>query len=670
MKKFLALISCVLLFSSPSISQDIRHYRSILDTTQNVSLKLIALDSIIAKSRLIDTETFIALSEQYIKIALESNHIENAAKKAMNLQYVLTDKKNNPSKAIAIIDQVLAHKTNLKDSFLLGGLHLKRGGANYRINFEEAIIDYTNALKSFREKDSIYVADAYLFRGQAYSSIGKFFLAGENYNIAYNYFKSLKDYEYMQYSLQGNITMYSMNGFFDKAKKERDKLCFILEDLGLKEQLLMPYFNQALDFKKQDKKKDEFIYLKKADSLLKQINDFNNYEYVIVHSGLANYYSDNYELEKAKYEILLLDSKKDKIIGDLLAETYYYSSKVNYNNKIKNYQIALKFALKKLKIAKELNHKEDLMNAHLLLSEVYYNLNDYSKSLTNKNIYHSIKDSIFNQNSANTLAYFQTLYETEKKERELIEQNADIQLLEKDNKSFKQLSSSIIIALVLLFGIIILYKNQRELKQIKNLHENFSQKLLQSQEDERVRISKDLHDDLGQKLLVIKNQLVTSGNQKTLRLVESTINEVRSISRDLYPFQLQELGITKAIESTLTMVDENCELFITSEIDNIDDVFEKNEEVNIFRIIQESMSNIVKHAKAQASRISISKLEDRIIVSIEDNGVGYDFYEKYNQTNSLGLKTMLERTKFLKGQMKVQSKVGNGTLIKYTFPIA
>ena len=73
-----------------------------------------------------------------------------------------------------------------------------------------------------------------------------------------------------------------------------------------------------------------------------------------------------------------------------------------------------------IKIAKELNHKEDLMNAHLLLSEVYYNLNDYSKSLTNKNIYQSIKDSIFNQNSANTLAYFQTLYETEKKERELI----------------------------------------------------------------------------------------------------------------------------------------------------------------------------------------------------------------------------------------------------------
>ena len=155
-----------------------------------------------------------------------------------------------------------------------------------------------------------------------------------------------------------------------------------------------------------------------------------------------------------------------------------------------------------------------------------------------------------------------------------------------------------------------------------------------------------------------------------MRLVESTINEVRSISRDLYPFQLQELGITKAIESTLTMVDENCELFITSEIDNIDDIFEKNEEVNIFRIIQESMSNIVKHAKAQASRISISKLEDRIIISIEDNGVGYDFYEKYKQTDSLGLKTMLERTKFLKGQMKVQSKVGNGTLIKYTFPIA
>ena len=91
--------------------------------------------------------------------------------------------------------------------------------------------------------------------------------------------------------------------------------------------------------------------------------------------------------------------------------------------------------------------------------------------------------------------------------------------------------------------------------------------------------------------------------------------------------------------------------------------------VNIYRIIQESLSNIIKHAKAQAGKVSINKLKNSIVISIKDNGVGYNFSEKYKETNSLGLKTLLERTKFLNGQMKVHSKKGDGTLIEFTFPL-
>ena len=309
------------------------------------------------------------------------------------------------------------------------------------------------------------------------------------------------------------------------------------------------------------------------------------------------------------------------------------------------------------------------MDAHLLLSNIYYKTEKYKNSLDNKNRYIEIKDSIFNFSAANSLAYFQTLYETEKKEKELVEKTTDIILLEKDNKSFKKISLFAGIALALLFGIIILYRNQKELKNVKNLHEKFSQDLLQSQEIERVRISKDLHDDLGQKLLIIKNKLINSGNEETKVLVEDTINDVRSISRDLYPFQLQELGITKAIEHTITQIDENTTLFISSEIENIDNLFKKDQEVNIYRIIQESLSNIIKHAKAKASKVSITKLKDSIIISIKDNGVGYNFSEKYKETDSLGLKTLLERTKFLNGKMKVHSKNGDGTLIEFTFPL-
>ncbi len=669
MKKLIAIFLYLLANPYIGLSQDIQHYRSIADTTHNTLLKLEALDSVISKSKGTDDDSFIVFSIQYIKLAKEIDSIESAAKKAMNLQYILTFKKNDPRRAVTIIDEILANKYKIKDSFLLGGLYLKRGGANFRINNEEAIKDYGDALNNFGENDSIYIADTYLFRGQALSSLGKFIPAGKDFNRAYIYFENLKDYEYMQYAQQGNITMYSKNGFFDKAKIERKKLIKKLIELNMPNQLVKPYFNQSLDYKKQGDKKKQFNYLKKADSLLSLEKGNKDKEYIIVHCALADYFSDNYQIDKAEVQIKLLESVKEILIGNLLAETYYYGAKANYHDKIGDYELALEFANKKIEVSKKMNDKEDLMDSHLLLSKLYFNLEDLNNSLVSKNAYYTIKDSIFNQNSTNSLVYFQTLYETEKKEKELVKKNTNIQLLEKDNDSFKNLSLIIGIAIVLLFGLILLYRNQRDLKSNQLLHQKFSQDLLQSQENERIRISKDLHDDLGQKLLIIKNQLINSGNEETKVLLEETIDDVRAISRDLYPFQLQELGITKAIEHTITQIDENTTLFISSEIENIDNLFKKDQEVNIYRIIQESLSNIIKHAKAQASKVSITKLKDSIIISIKDNGVGYDFSEKYKETNSLGLKTLLERTKFLNGQMEVNSKKGGGTLIEFTFPI-
>ncbi len=669
MKNILVIFTFVLGYPFIGFSQDIHHYKSIVDTTQDSLLKLEALDSILSKSFRKDNDTFIVYSIQYINLANEIDSFEFAARKAMNLQHPITSYKNNPSKAISIIDEVLVHKHKIKDSFLIGGLYLKRGGANFRIDYKEAIKDYSKAINNFGKKDSIYIADTYLFRGQANSNLGKFVPAGEDFKMAYIYFENLKDYEYMQYAHQGNITMYSMNGFYDKAKKEREMFFKKLIELNLHKQLAMPYFNQALDYKKQGNKKGHLSYLKKADSLINSEGNIKSVEFIIVHSSLADYYCDDNETGKANTQIKLLDSNKDLIIGDLLAETYYYGAKANYNDKIGNYKQALDYAIKKIEISQKLNHKEDLMDSHLLLSKLYYNIEDFKNSLENKNQYYLIKDSVFNQNSANSLAYYQTLYETEKKEKELVEKTASIQLLEKDNDIFKKLSFIIGLTITLFFGLILFYRNQRNLKNKKNLQEKFSQGLLQSQENERKRISKDLHDSLGQKLLIIKNKLINSANTSTKILVEETIEEVRSISQDLHPFQLQELGITKAIEFTINQIDENTTLFISSDIENIDNLFAKEQEVNIFRIVQESLSNIIKHAKAEASKVSINKFANSIVISIKDNGIGYNFSEKYTDSNSLGLKTLLERTKFLKGQMKVQSNKENGTLIEYIFPI-
>jgi signal transduction histidine kinase len=374
-------------------------------------------------------------------------------------------------------------------------------------------------------------------------------------------------------------------------------------------------------------------------------------------------------LKEAEKHLALLENLDFDLEGNPLAAMNFLGGKAKLLQTQGKLDEALELALKKLDIAKKIGLEDEIMSSYSFLSELYFEKGDYKKSVENNQAANAIKDSIYNRSTANALAYYQTLYETEKKEKELVEKTASINLLEKDNEGFKKAMIFGGIAILLGFGLILLFRNQRHLRSNKILQEKFSQELLISQEGERRRISKDLHDGVGQQLLVIKNKLMANGDADTKKMVDHTIEEVRAISRDLHPFQLQELGITKAIEYTINMIDENTTLFISAEIDNIDNIFSKEDEVNIYRIIQESLSNILKHANAEAGKVSVKKFANNILISIRDNGVGFDFTEKYQDVKSLGLKTLLERTKFLKGQMKVTSKRDTGTVLEFQFPL-
>ena len=267
------------------------------------------------------------------------------------------------------------------------------------------------------------------------------------------------------------------------------------------------------------------------------------------------------------------------------------------------------------------------------------------------------------------LVYYQSLYESEKKGREIEAQNASIALLEKDNEGFKRWLWFTAIAAVLICGLIYLIVKQKGLKAKQVLQQKFSQELLVSQEEERKRISKDLHDGLGQNLLLIKNSLITSGDEKNKEMVGNAIEEVRAISRALHPFQLQKLGLTKAIENMVVQIDQNSSLFISTEIENIDDLFSGEDALNVYRIIQESFNNVIKHSEAEASKLEIKKKAKHLKITIQDNGKGFNVAEKYRDLKSMGLKTLKERTRFLKGALKINSNKGQGTQLQFTIPI-
>nr|WP_262913885.1 sensor histidine kinase [Aequorivita vitellina] len=668
MKKIIAILLVVSLYSTIGFAQDISHYEAIVNTTKNNTQKLTALDSILKRTFSTKPNAFISYSLQYIDLALAMDSIEYAAKKAMNLQYPLTNYANDPLQAITIINSVLARKYRIKDSLLLGGLYIKRGSANTKIDLNKAVADYNKALENFSSKNFLNIADTYLFRGQAYSHMGKFVLASEDFTRAHTMYEEKKAYNYMVYAQQGIISMFSMNGFYEKAKVERDALIKKMKNLGLNEFLSNEYYNQALDYKKMGKDKLEYQMLLLAEEKFDH-SASNQSIYIGIISRIIEYYCDQNELINAKKYVGILENLDFDVSGNPVAELNYLSGKAKYLQTTGDLEKALALTQRKLNIAKKLKIEDEIMQTYSLLSEIYYDMGEYEKSVANLKTTTTLKDSIYNRSNTFALAYFQTLYETEKQEKELVKKSTNISLLKKDNENFKKVMLFGGISTLLCFGLILLTRNQRHLKSKKVLQEKFSQELLISQERERRRISKDLHDGIGQQLLVLKNKLNTSGNTDAKKMVNDAIEEVRAISRDLHPFQLQELGITKAIEYNINFIDENSDLFISAEIDNIDNIFSTEDEVNIYRIIQESLSNILKHSNAEAGKVSVKKIANTVLISVRDNGLGFNFAEKYQDDKSVGLKTLFERTRFLKGQVKVTSIKDTGTVLEFQFPL-
>jgi signal transduction histidine kinase/ligand-binding sensor domain-containing protein len=214
----------------------------------------------------------------------------------------------------------------------------------------------------------------------------------------------------------------------------------------------------------------------------------------------------------------------------------------------------------------------------------------------------------------------------------------------------------------------------------------FSRQLIASQEAERKRIAAEMHDSLGQRLVIIKNlayllsrskKAAASDESDAQTIAEiseeasSAIAETREISYNLRPFQLDRLGLTKAIEAMIRTTGIASGIRFTSELDNIDDVFPEDLRINFYRIVQESLGNIMKHAQATEVSVRIKRRIENVILTIEDNGRGFAPEERNPQpsTSGFGLTGMGERARLLGGELKVRSIPGKGTTVLFEIPL-
>jgi len=222
------------------------------------------------------------------------------------------------------------------------------------------------------------------------------------------------------------------------------------------------------------------------------------------------------------------------------------------------------------------------------------------------------------------------------------------------------------------------------IEQRRAAQEAFSRELLQQQEAERKRIASELHDGLGQALLVIKNTASLAGDPATgpdeirndlasiTRLSTVALDEVRTITHALRPPELDRLGLTRALEHVVTLASDAGGLECSTRLESLDGCLSSSAEIQLYRVVQECLNNVVKHAKASYVEVRVWREGDRMRAHVQDNGEGFDPARSRSDARPAGgqgLSGMAERLRLLGGEISIRSSPGSGTVVEAMLPI-
>ncbi len=221
-------------------------------------------------------------------------------------------------------------------------------------------------------------------------------------------------------------------------------------------------------------------------------------------------------------------------------------------------------------------------------------------------------------------------------------------------------------------------------KKAQEAARNYLRRVIEAQEAERRRISRELHDQVGQILTAVKMNLhvlqhkctqpeILLSINENLKVIDEVVDQIRDLSVDLRPLLLDDLGLVVALRWYLERQTRNLGIpakFVSGSLDE-DDRFSSELETACFRIVQESVTNIVRHARATRISVRLERLVSDLVLLITDDGAGFDMrlVRTSSGMSTLGLRGMEERAHAVGGTITIDSAPALGTEICVRFPI-
>lgn len=318
-----------------------------------------------------------------------------------------------------------------------------------------------------------------------------------------------------------------------------------------------------------------------------------------------------------------------------------------------------------------LENQQDVRNLRETEGMYWFNyekLGDYKNAFEHHKKYKAYADSILNIDKVAAVEDLRTQYESDKKEAENVllqaQSDADALKISKKNNTIV----GIVVGSSLIIGIILLLFNRNRLKQkaIQAQKDADNQTAItiaeiNSRESERKRISRELHDGIGQQLTAINFAWESVNNSQNSennisKLIQQAAKDVRSISHQMMPKSLMTLGLDKALKEMVDQIPHNDSLAISYQSFGKLKSLTEQTAVNIYRIVQECLNNAIKHAGANSISITLANVANTLSVTVEDDGIGFDTAS----TSGHGLPNLHYRAKMIEANFSIESS-SNGT---------
>lgn len=511
------------------------------------------------------------------------------------------------------------------------------------------------ALEPNDYKSCYKIARAYYDLSYAYFILGDIELSIEANEKSRIYSERIRDKESIVSVYLNYINIYKANGSFEKAINSANEAIKVFKEEENTYDYFMAKYNKCS------------IYGFFSKTQLK-----NNYIHTTYKEFLdSKFDSDVLLLCLSDYEIAaLLDEnkiKEAKIVLDRIKPVAAKNTSQNWQN---DYQAAL--ALFEIKNDVKNCNTSYIEKAlpNLLTNENYERANLFynvllEKAIQNKEFEKAVfyteeayrtKDSLSNiQNKLENLA-LATKYETKEKEQKIQLQH---EIISKKNTTIFALAL-VFIASILSVFIYFLKQKQMKLFKEREQSQQFTKNLLDKTEEERKRIASDLHDSVSHELLALKNSFEVNHFQLNEK-VDTIINDIRAISRNLHPVMFEKIGLVNSLEQFIERIENTHQFMISSEF-NYQNSLSSEKELQVYRIVQEAVTNIIKYANAIAAKITIIETSEKITIEIIDNGIGFNVEETLQSKDAFGLHNIIERSKAI-GGIAIISSSEKGTKI-------